>query len=220
MLKTENLCQKYINLFSNFNNKIIKPSTKYIFESKKLSEENYKKIINKINYKKYLLIHFDEKWIDINSINDRLINSIESFQKNSNIKIILTAYNNKFHYYEKLKDHFDYIDFSNVSNLSNMINYNQSKIIILDNLEIFLFEQFIKNSVANISCHSGFMAQVAGASNSPVIDIIKQKDFIWYDCWKPRNTIHHFVSKSQHNNKIHLDEIFMKISKIVHSINS
>lgn len=218
LIESENLCQKYINLFSDFNNKKIGTSTKYIFESNKISKDIHKQIINTIDYKKYLLIHFDEKWNDVNSINNQLISSLKKFQKNTDLKIILTAYNNEFDYYKKLKNYFSYIDCTNFSHLSNLIDYNKSSIIILDNLEIYLFEQFIKNSILSISCHSGFVAQVAGASNVPLVDIINQKDYIWYDCWKPRNTIHHFIYKSEHNIKTDLDKIFIKVSKIINTM--
>ena len=175
LVRSENLCQKYINIFKNFNNKKIKTSTKYIFETNKICEENYRKIVDMINYKDYLLIHFDEKWIDINGIDKHLIKSIENFQNDTGKKIILTAYNNKFNYYKNLKKYFNYIDCSKELDLSKTSS-NKSQIIILDNLELFLFERFIKYSIASISCHSGFMAQVAGANNSTIIDIINQKD--------------------------------------------
>ena len=212
LVLSENLCQKYINIFRDFNNKKIKTSTKYIFETNKIYEESYKKIKNLINYKEYILIHFDEKWSDINGIDEHLIKSIENFQNNTGKKIILTAYNNKFNYYKNLKKHFNYIDCSKEVNLSKTFN-NNSKIVILDNLELFLFERFIKYSIASIGCHSGFMAQVAGANNSTIIDIINQKDKIWYDCWKPKNTIHHFIYKSELERKFNINEIFLRIKK-------
>ena len=57
------------------------------------------------------------------------------------------------------------------------------------------------------------MAQVAGANNSTIIDIINQKDKIWYDCWKPKNTIHYFVYKSEPERKFNINEIFLSIKK-------
>ena len=218
LVQAENLCQKYINIFRYFNNKTIKTSTKYIFETNKIYEESYKKIKNLINYKEYILIHFDEKWSDINGIDEHLIKSIENFQNNTGKKIILTAYNNKFNYYKNLKKHFNYIDCSKEVNLSKTFN-NNSKIVILDNLELFLFERFINYSTASISCHSGFMSQVAGANNSTIIDIINQKDKIWYECWIPKNTIHYFIYKSELERKIDLNEIFLKIIKILNITN-
>ena len=212
LVRSENLCQKYINLFKNFNNKKIKTSTKYIFETNKTCEENYRKIVDMINYKDYILIHFDEKWIDINGIDKHLIKSIENFQIDTGKKIILTAYNNKFNYYKNLKKYFNYIDCSKELDFSKTSSY-KSQIIILDNLELFLFERFIKYSIASISCHSGFLAQVAGANNSTIIDIINQKDQIWYDCWKPKNTIHYFVYKSEPERKFNINEIFLSIKK-------
>ena len=218
LVQSENLCQKYINIFKKFNNNTINTSTKYIFETNKICEENFKKIVDMINYKDYLLIHFDEKWIDINGIDEHLIKSIEDFQNNTGKQIILTAYNNKFNYYNNLKKYFNYIDCSKDINLSKFFN-NKSQIIILDNLELFLFERFINYSIAAISCHSGFMAQVAGANNSTIIDIINQKDRLWYDCWKPNNTIHYFIYKSELERKLNLNEIFLKIKEKIDMVN-
>ncbi|MDA7447827.1 hypothetical protein N8786_05340, partial [Candidatus Pelagibacter ubique] len=104
------------------------------------------------------------------------------------------------------------IDCSKEINLPKTFN-NKSQIIILDNLDLFLFERFINYSIVAISCHSGFMAQVAGANKSAIIDIINQKDKIWYDCWKPNNTIHYFIYKSELERKLNLNEIFLKIKK-------
>lgn len=218
LTKSENLCQKYINLFSEFNNTVIKTSSRYIFNSNITNEQNYRKIINSINYKKYLLIHFDEKWADIDSIDKMLIGAIENLQKKTQLNIIITGYNNKFDYYKNLKKHFPYLNCLNNSNLPIFSNINNSKVVILDNLEIFLFERFIKNSIANISCHSGFLVQVSGANNTPVIDIINEKDHIWYECWKPLNTIHHFIYKSNHEGQIEPLKIFSNVSNVLNRI--
>ena len=63
------------------------------------------------------------------------------------------------------------------------------------------------------------MSQVAGANNSTIIDIINQKDKIWYECWIPKNTIHYFIYKSELERKIDLNEIFLKIKKILNITN-
>ena len=39
-----------------------------------------------------------------------------------------------------------------------------------------------------VSCHSGFIVQIAGFNKTKVIDVINKKDLIWYSCWKPLNT--------------------------------
>ena len=168
-----------------------------------------------LNLDDYLIIHFDEKWTDIENIDTLLQDEIVSFQKNNNIKIVITAYNNNYNYFKVLKDNFDYLDFSNIKDFSILSKFNKSKILVLDNLEIFLFERFLKNSKVNISCHSGFVTQVCGANNGKIIDIINQKDKIWYSCWKPRNTFHKFIYKSSNNTKFSLNKIFSDISSII-----
>ena len=85
----------------------------------------------------------------------------------------------------------------------------KSNILIIDNLDIFLFERFIKESKVNISCHSGFLVQVSGANESKIIDIINKNDHKWYNCWRPSNTFHKFIFKSDINNKKIKPEIFL-----------
>ena len=189
--KSENFCQKYISLF-NFFNLNLKPSDNYIFQTTKVSEVQFETIKKKINLKDYILIHFDEKWLDIRDLNHELIESIKNLFLEVNKTIILTSYKNDFEYFEKMKNYFTYFNLKD----SNIENLSFSNIIILDNLEIFLFEHFLKNSFINISCHSGFVVQVCGANKGKLIDIVNEKDFVWYDCWKPLNTFHKFVFKS------------------------
>ena len=78
-------------------------------------------------------------------------------------------------------------------------------------MNIKIFEQFIKNSIANISCHSGFLVQVCGANNGRAIDLINKKDLLWYSCWKPLNTKHDFVFKSNFEKKIKIKDFFKEI---------
>ena len=84
--------------------------------------------------------------------------------------------------------------------------------MILDNIEIFLFERFLNHSKVNISCHSGFIVQVCGANGGNLIDIINENDYIWYSCWKPQNTFHKFIYKSFNKKKIILNTIFNNIA--------
>ena len=64
-----------------------------------------------------------------------------------------------------------------------------------------------------ISCHSGFLVQISGFNKTNVIDIINKEDFTWYNCWKPLNTKHKFVFKSNSKEKITLNNIFKNIFK-------
>jgi predicted nucleic-acid-binding Zn-ribbon protein len=75
-------------------------------------------------------------------------------------------------------------------------------------------ERFINYSSYSISCHSGFLVQVAGANTSKIIDIINNNDYKWYSCWKPKNTVHKFVFKSTVN-KISLTIILKSILSII-----
>ena len=43
---------------------------------------------------KFVILHLDEKFIDIKDIETKFENSITSFQKNINKKVILTTFNN------------------------------------------------------------------------------------------------------------------------------
>ena len=212
LIKSENLCQKYIDLLSQFNLGITNKDG-YIFpnNSKKILNQ-FNKLRIKFNIKKYIIIHFDEKWIDVKNIEKDLIHNLVQLQKKSKLKIILTGYNNNFEYFKILKKFFYYFDFKNFIFLIKS-SYNK-KIIILDNLDIFLFEKFLSKSIINISCHSGFLAQVCGANRSNVVDIINQKDEVWYSCWTPKNTFHKFIYKSN-NKKINLIIIFNNIFKLL-----
>lgn len=215
---SENFCQKYINLFNELNIKKITPKSSYIFETNESSYQIYQKMISKLDYKNFLIVHLDEKWNDIDGIENFLVSFFENLQKNSNCKIIITAYNNNFKYFKNLKLTFPYFDYINNPHLNNLENYVNSNVIILDNLEIFVFENFLRNSVCNISCHAGFVAQVSGANNAVIIDIINDVDYIWYSCWKPLNTIHNFIFKSINQKKINLHNISIKISNLVNNI--
>ncbi|MDC1093179.1 hypothetical protein OAS35_03635, partial [Pelagibacteraceae bacterium] len=166
----------------------------------------------KINLDNFIIIHFDEKWVDIVNNETLLINSIIDLQKSLNKKIIITAFNNNFHYFNNLKKNFKYVNCIN----NKYDDISNSKIIILDNLEIFIFEKLLNLSKINISCHSGFVAQVCGANNGKLIDIINEKDFQWYSCWKPLNTFHKFIFKSSlKNEKKTLKNIFNEICEII-----
>ena len=107
--ESESLCQKYLDLF-NFFNLNLTHNDNYIFNSISNAEENYRNIKNKLNIKDYLLIHFDEKWLDILNGNSDLISNIKKLQRKINKKIILTGFNNYFNYYDILKKSFKTYD--------------------------------------------------------------------------------------------------------------
>ena len=75
------------------------------------------------------------------------------------------------------------------------------------NLLFYRFSQFYQFpleqnlSTYSISCHSGFLVQISGFNNTNIIDVINKRDYTWYSCWKPLNTKHKFVFKSNMNEK-------------------
>ena len=145
-------------------------------------------------------------------IDKNLCRALISFEKKIQKKIILTGYNNNFNYYQNLKKNFPYFNCVDDNFKSIII----SNITILDNINIFMFERFLKFSILNISCHAGFVAQVCGANGGKLLDIINKKDFVYYSCWKPLNTYHKFIFKSDKNqNKKKLDDIFNEIVEIL-----
>lgn len=203
--KIENLCSLYLTLFNEFGLSLT-PKDKYIFENFKKYEDEFLILNQKLNLNNYLLIHLDEKWTDIQNIETNLLDGILNLQKKINKKILISSFNNNHNYYKNLKKNFNNID-ANIYSLSNNEN-----IFIYENSGIFLFEKLIDRSFCAISCHSGFLVQVSGANKSNIIDIINEKDFIWYSCWKPLNTKHKFIFKSINNNKRNLNVIINEIS--------
>ena len=116
------------------------------------------------------------------------------------MNLIITAKDNHYLYFKKLK---------------YLLNRNKNKkITLLDNLNLNVMERFINHSVYSVSCHSGFLVQIAGCNKTKIIDIINKKDFIWYSCWKPLNTKHKFVFKSTYGQKFDAEKIFNNIVKI------
>ena len=113
------------------------------------------------------------------------------------MNLIITTYKNKFKYFKNLKRDMNIKPISNIK--------------IIENTDLITMERLIFYSNFSISCHSGFMVQIAGANKSKIIDIINKKDYLWYSCWKPKNTFHSFIFKSSINSKFSLNLILNKI---------
>ena len=208
--KIENLCSIYLDLFRKFNlNLTIKDP--YVFERKKNYDDFFKYLKPFKELNNFLLFHFDEKFNDILNIDFFLYNELNKFQKKINKKIIITSYNNNHIYYQKFKKNFIKVHRNFYKSLNN------DNIYILENSDIFQFELLISKSLYAISCHSGFLVQVAGTNKSNVIDIINEKDYIWYSCWKPANTQHKFIFKSINKTKRNLSEILNDVYDYLNS---
>jgi len=185
--------KKLKKYYKNINNKT------YYINEKNLSKQ-------RLNLKNYILIHFDEKFTDIQNIKKDLTNSIKQLSKKTRKKIILTSFNNNYEYYKNLN--IKKIDFNN-------LNYNRkinNKIIIIENIPINDFYYFLKNSYINISCHSGFFIHTSLLLGKRSVDIINKKDEKWVNTWTPTTKNYKKIYKS--NTK----EIFITILKIINDL--
>ena len=184
---------KYIQLkkyYKNIDNNI------YYFDEKNILNHNN-------NLKNYILIHLDEKFIDIQNIKKDLTSSIKNLSKKTKKKIIITSFNNNYEYYKNLN-----IKKINFHELSNKKKIND-KIIIIENIPIVNFFYFIKNSYVNISCHSGFFIHTSLLLGKMSIDIINKKDEIWLNTWTPITKNYKKVYKSN------IKEVFNSIHRIL-----
>ena len=166
----------------------------YYYEVKDEINLKFTKIFKKKIKQKFILIHLDEKWNDIKNIENDFYLEILKFQKKIKNKIVISAFKNKCAYFKNLK--------------KNLQNKN---ILIYENLDFRLFERFVAKSFFSMSCHSGYLVQVAGSNRTKIIDIINRRDLMWYSCWKPKNTKHSFIFKSNNDNRYSIGKIFKKI---------
>ena len=196
---TEHLPSIYYNLVKDFlphlgNN------NKYFLNITQKNNDEFINLKYKYNLSNYLLIHFDEKFKDIKNIEIDIFNSIEYLSKKINCKIIVTSFKNDDRYYYNLK---------------NKLKYNNNKnIILLEDLDINLFERLIKHSLISISSHSGFLVQTAGFNNAFIIDIINENEALWVSCWKPLIDNYVQIFKNKNDKRKSLTEIFDEIISI------
>ena len=176
--------QKLISL-ANFLNLKISVKDKYYFDVDTKDQVKFNKF--KFLKNKYILFHFDEKWRDIKNINHDLYQNLYFLNKKLKKNIVISTYKNNFIYFQNLK--------------KKLKEKNNTNIHIIENSNLFFFERLINNSICAISCHSGFLVQIAGSNSSDIIDIINKTDYKWYSCWKPLNTKHKFIYKSLKSKK-------------------
>jgi len=190
---TDHYPAKYKKLkkyYKNINSKT------YYFDEKNISKHNH-------NLKNYILIHLDEKFVDIKNIKIDLTNSIKWLSKKTNKKIILSSFNNNQEYYNNLN--IKKINFDDLNIKKKLID----KILIIENIPINDFYYFLKNSYINISCHSGFFIHTSLLLGKMSVDIINKKDEKWLNAWTPMTKNYKKVYKS--NTK----EVFKTIHMII-----
>ena len=185
-------------LYSNLLKKIdvsFSSKHKYYFPENPDIANLFSNYFNKIVNDKYLLIHFDEKWLDIPEINVKLTSQIFNLQKNLDYSLVLTAYNNNFTYFNNLKKKFTTINFLN-DKINFDTNKNYNKIFILEDMSLSLLEKFISKSILTVSCHSGYAVHICGSNFTHYVDIINKNATDWRDTWVPKNTKYSRIYKT------------------------
>lgn len=192
--KTEHLSTIYCRLCEEY---IAIKSKKFYYEVPAYSKKVFKNIIHKHSLDQYILIHLDEKWLDIKDINKNFYKSILKLQLDTNKKIVISSFNNNHEYFVNFEE--------------NLKRFKPSNIILLKNLDIFLFERFINASIVALSCHSGYLVQVSGFNNAKILDLINSEEKLWVSCWIPPNENYKQIYKDNNNIKLSINEILTDI---------
>ena len=192
--KTEHLSTIYQNLCQEF---VSIQNKNYYYEVPMDTQKNFEKLTKYHSLDNFILIHFDEKWIDIKNINTNLYDSIIMLQEETNKKILISTVNNNHKYF-----------------LNFEINFNKFKpnnIFLMKNLDIFMFERFINYSVISLSCHSGYLVQISGYNKANVLDLINFEEKLWVSCWIPPNDNYKQIYKDKNKLKLSINEIMKSV---------
>lgn len=193
----ENYPAKYRKLnkyFSNIDNK-----TYYLENNSIISYDDF--------LNQFVIIHLDEKFADIKNINSEFLPSLIKFQKHLKKKVFLTTFNNNFKYYNNLN-----IEKINFANLSKK-NLFDSKILVIENIPLDYFQNLMKNSYANISCHSGLFVHTSLALNKKTIDIMNKSQEIWLNSWIDQKIDYIKIYKSDDDSIYNIDEVLTLINE-------
>ena len=197
--KLDNYPLKY-NLLKNF----------YSIKSKKIYylQQSKKNIFFEFK-NKYILIHLDEKFNDINDIDLNFEKTLSKFKKNFKKKIFLSSYKNSFDYYKKLN--LPKVNFEKI----NPKILKKSKMLIIENIPINDFQSMINNSFYNISCHAGYVVHTSLALNRNTLDIINEKDQKWVKTWLYKPQKYQIILKTKKYKSRNINEIFLEINNVV-----
>ena len=193
--KTEHLQTIYNNLCKDF---ISLKNNNFYYEIPADAEIKFKNLINKFSIKDYILIHLDEKWRDIKDINVSLYNSIVEFSKNENKKIIISAIDNNHEYFINFEMCYK--------------KFTPSNILLMKNLDLFLFERFINSASFTLSCHSGYLVQITGYNKAKILDLINNDEKLWVSCWIPPNDNYKQIYKDKNNTRLSINEILRNVT--------
>jgi len=204
----EHIPSKFIDLFNDFK---IKNKNIYFFNQKKKQDINKNILLKKINFTRYICIHLDWKWNDIQNIEKKLNENLKKLYNKTKYKIIIFAYKNQCKYFQNLEKQ------NNVINSKNLnIHYKNKKknIFILKDCDLFLEERIISNSVWNISCHAGILVHSAASNKKKIIDILPKDQFLIQSCWTPSKNYFQ-TPKHFNSSKIDINDIFTNIINII-----
>ena len=143
-----------------------------------------------INLKNFVMLHFDEKWIkneyienyaSIEPIKSEFISLLIDIVKKTKKKLVVTT--------GLVKNNL----FDDIKNLK--INDN---IIFLNNLTFLQIESLINDTDLLISCH-GAASHVAAAKNKKQIDIIEKSKYYYYSKWTYHFRSYNYIYRKKFN---------------------
>ena len=86
-----------------------------------------------------------------------------------------------------------------------------SNILLMKNLDLFLFERFINSASFTLSCHSGYLVQITGYNKAKILDLINNDEKLWVSCWIPPNDNYKQIYKDKNNTRLSINEIFKNV---------
>ena len=149
-------------------------------------ENKIKKIFTslKINKKKVILFHLDEKWNDSNTSKDFIIDLLEKITNKKKKSPIIIVTNGK--YSTSLnKEVCNYYKIKKLNAKINIyISKKNEKIIFIKNLNISEIIGIVSN--VNLIFHMhGSITHIASILKTPIIDIIRNNSYKYFYKWRP-----------------------------------
>ncbi len=149
-------------------------------------ENEIKKIFTslKINKKKVILFHLDEKWDGINCTKDFIVGLIEKMTNKKKKSPILIVTNGKFStsLNKKIWNYYKIKKFNTQKNI--YISKKNEKVIFIKNLNISEIIGIVSN--VNLIFHiHGSITHIASILKTPIIDIIKNNSYKYFYKWRP-----------------------------------
>ena len=178
-----NLEESYINGIKNILKKL-----NFDFVENDLNSLNNRFYNYSINLKNFVMLHFDEKWIkneyienyvSIEPIKSEFISLLIDIVKKTKKKLVVTTGLVKNNLFNDIKD--------------LTINDN---IIFLNNLTFLQIESLINDTELLISCH-GAASHVAAAKNKKQIDIIEKSKYYYYSKWTYHFRSYNFIYRKK-----------------------